>query len=90
MGRIRLETLSDYDKHGCDLNIACMACGHEVVRTPSWFFERGILGAIRKLEKRLRCEKCKARAARVHSTSFGPSGGRWNRADWRDGLRRKG
>jgi len=88
MGRIVLRTLADYHKHGYDLNVACRACGHEVVLTPNYFFARGEIGSVEALEKRLRCAKCKARAARIHITMLGPSGGRRRGARWQDQLKR--
>jgi hypothetical protein len=73
--RIRLDTLSAYHKHGYDLELWCRACGHKVIVTPEWFFARGILGSVAKLERRLRCSQCKARRTAISSTMSGPSGG---------------
>lgn len=86
MGSIRLETLSDYDKHGYDLAVSCRACGREVVLAPAYFFARGIIGSVEKLERRMLC-KCGARAARIHSTMSGPSGGVRRGARWQDHVR---
>jgi hypothetical protein len=86
MGSINLQTLSDYHKHGYDLAISCRACGHETILTPEHLFDRGVSGSVAKLEKRLRC-KCGARAARIHSTMLGPSGGVRRGRSWRDHVR---
>lgn len=81
--RITLETISDYAKHGYDLELWCRACGYKVVVTPEWFIAKGEIGAIEKLERRLRC-KCKARATVISSTMAGPSGGRRRGRRWQD------
>jgi DNA invertase Pin-like site-specific DNA recombinase len=88
MGRIRLETLSDYSKHGYDLSVMCRVCGHKAILTPAMFFAGGFLGSVAEIERRLRCRKCKARAAVVSSTMLGPSGGERRGASWKDALKR--
>lgn len=88
MGRIHLDSLLDFSKHGYDLDIRCRTCGHSEVVTPERFFARGIVGRIDKLERRLRCRKCKARNAVITATMFGPSGGVRKGRDWREGLKR--
>ena len=87
MARIRLDTLADYHKHGFDLAVTCRACGHEVVLVPDYFFARGALGGVEQLERRLRCGRCRARAARISSTMLGPSGGRRRAKNWQDWLK---
>lgn len=89
MVRIRLETLSDYHKHGYDLEVMCRACGHKVVVTPDFFFARGELGSVAALEKRLLCGKCRARAAVISSTMMGPSDGKRRGARWQDQVKRR-
>jgi predicted Zn-ribbon and HTH transcriptional regulator len=87
MGRIRLDTISDFHKHGYDLAVMCRACGHKVVLTPGQLMAVGILGSVEKIEKRLRCHKCKARAAAISSTMLGPSGGVRRGASWKEGVK---
>jgi hypothetical protein len=83
MGRIFLDTISDYHKHGYDLEGRCCACGHTVILTPDWFLARGMLGKLERLERRLRCSVCKGPAA-ISSTMLGPSGGRRRGRSWRE------
>jgi DNA-directed RNA polymerase subunit RPC12/RpoP len=83
MGRIYLHTLSDYHKHGFDLEVMCRACGHKAVLTPESLFARGIVGEVERVEARLRCGQCGGRAL-VSSTMSGPSGGRRRGRDWWD------
>lgn len=87
MGRIRLNTISDYHKHGYDLEVMCRVCGHKVIMTPQAFFAAGVTGSVEKLEERLRCGRCNARSAVVSSTLLGPSGGARRGRTWRDGLK---
>ena len=84
MGRIFLETLSDYHKHGYDLEILCRACGHKVIMTPSAFFAGGFAGSPEKLERRLKCTRCKGRHAVISPTSTGPSRGERRGRSWLD------
>ena len=88
MGRIRLDTLVDFSKHGYDLDIFCRTCGHKAILTPETFFARGIAGSIEKLERKLRCEKCRARNAVITATCFGPSGGVRKARSWQDAWKR--
>jgi hypothetical protein len=89
MGRIHLRTLSDYHKHGFDLEVFCRGCGHTVILTPDYFFARGELGRPEEIEKRLRCGKCKAKMARLSSTMSGPSGGRRRARSWQEAWKRE-
>jgi ribosomal protein L37E len=87
MGRIRLKTISDYHKHGYDLEVMCRVCGHKVVLTPRELFTAGVMGSVEQLEERLRCGRCGERSAAVSSTMLGPSGGKRRGRTWRDGLK---
>jgi hypothetical protein len=89
MGRIRLETISDYHKHGYDLELWCRTCGRKVVLVPQWFMKRGEIGQVDKIERRLRCQ-CGARGSTViSSTMADPSGGVRRGVNWQDHLKKR-
>jgi ribosomal protein L37E len=88
MGRIRLDTLSDYLKHGYDIEVLCRACGHKSILTPEALLARGVMRVTEALERRFRCGRCGARSAVMNSTMSGPSGGVRRGETWRDKLGR--
>lgn len=75
MGRIRLETITDFIRHGYDLSIRCKNCGHEAVVSPDRFLvlRKRVEGMfeIDGLERRLRCRKCRLRKAEIKAVDGG-------------------
>lgn len=69
MGSKRLESLSDYHRHGYRVRIDCMACRRVVILAPLPLLEtcrkRGWKPSREVLERRLRCGDCGARKARL-------------------------
>ncbi|WP_188710068.1 hypothetical protein [Novosphingobium marinum] len=68
MSSKRLDTISDYHRHGYRLRVDCRTCGRTVVIEP---LEIAMLCQRRKwsrqmasVEKRLRCSKCRSRDVR--------------------------
>jgi len=87
MGRIRAETVSDYHKHGFDMQVWCRYCGYKAILTPDFFLSRGLLGRIEELERRLRCTKCGQKSAVISTTTMGPSGGKRRGTTWQDRVK---
>jgi hypothetical protein len=86
MGSIRLVTLSDFHKHGYDVEVWCQACGHKRIVEASALFYCGS-HTITELERRMRCSVCKVRAAAISPTMNGPSGGQRRAGRWQDAFR---
>jgi primosomal protein N' len=69
MGRIHLDTISDFSRRGYDLRITCTACGHVVdasaVMMQMGLHRRRAPQRIEDLEPRMKCKACGARAATI-------------------------
>ena len=71
MVRVRLDTISDFIRHGYNLRIVCTnpECGHVVVVSPDRFLSMRVrvqgMFEIDGLERRLRCRRCRLRKARI-------------------------
>ncbi len=73
MGRIKLETLTDFARRGYDLRITCAACGHVANAKPlemlAGLHQRRLSLRIEALEARMRCRACGKRQATIQAAS---------------------
>jgi hypothetical protein len=62
MSSKRLDSISDYHRHGFDLRVVCLACGRVIVLGSLELSERlhrkGTSRDMSSLERRLRCAEC--------------------------------
>lgn len=69
MGRFKLETLSDFSRHGYEVRIVCLECRHSSDRNPiilqQQVHQRGLSQRIDRLERALKCTRCGKKRTRI-------------------------
>ena len=71
MGFRRLDRISDFRRHGIGVQVFCTVCGNKQTFDPYRFFHMSYSKKhsdwCARIEKRLRCSKCKHRRARIQA-----------------------
>ncbi|MHA6317872.1 hypothetical protein ACXYN8_09445 [Altererythrobacter sp. CAU 1778] len=74
MTKIRLNTLLDFLNHGYMVQIFCTACGHKLEVQPMRLIRRcqrsGQPMHIHKLQRHLRCSKCREKRAEIYPGGY--------------------
>ena len=69
MSSKRLDTISDYDRHGYAMKVECRDCGHsaklDARKISDHAVKRNLSRGIAAIEQRLRCQKCGKRNVRI-------------------------
>jgi len=68
VGSKRLDNVSDYRRHGFELNVQCATCGHAKRHDPETIMAicnaRGWSKSMMLLERRFKCTRCNSRDVR--------------------------
>ncbi len=94
MGSIRLDRLTDYNRHSANIKASC-TCGHIGIvdgqKLRRWFYCHGWNDAIENVARRLYCSVCLGRPIKIRATTERPVGPEWGpryEHDWKDLVRR--